>query len=226
MIMGTAAQDDRFCREVADALGIFVASVEYRLAPEDPYPAPLDDCMAGLTWLARQPQVDPARIAVGGASAGGGLAAGVALRARDEGDLALAFQWLTYPMLDDRTTLRRDLDDSRYKMRMWSPNSNRFGWNAYLRGAAGRDGVEYCAAPARCLDLSGLPATWIGVGTNDLFHDECVEYAQRLRETGVECELDVVPGAYHAFDMLEASAPVSQAFHTKQVSALRDGLKI
>jgi acetyl esterase/lipase len=228
MVMGNAAQDDRFCRLLADEVGIFVASIDYRLAPEDPYPAPVDDCMAGLRWLAEQPQIDRARVAVGGMSAGGGLAAGVALRARDEGGPALAFQLLTYPMLDDRTTLRRDLDAraERSKMRMWSPNSNRYGWSAYLNGAAGGPDIDHCAAPARAADLTGLPSTWIGVGTNDLFHDEDVEYARRLREAGVDCRLDVVAGGYHSFDLLEASAPVSRRFRAHQIAALKDGLGI
>ena len=218
LVMGSAAMDDAFCRRVGEELGVLVASVEYRLAPEHPYPVPLEDCWTALTWLTGRADVDPARVAVGGASAGGNLAAGTALLARDRG-VELAFQLLVYPMLDDRTTARTDVDAG--SMRLWSPAANRFGWGAYL---AGRAEVPAPAAPARAEDLTGLPAAWIGVGTNDLFHDEDVTYARRLRAAGVEVELLEVPGAYHGFDAVQRSAPVSRDFTTAQVQALRGAL--
>jgi acetyl esterase/lipase len=226
LVMGSAKQDDRFCRKVADELGVFVASVEYRLAPENPYPAALNDCMAGLQWLLQARGFEPSRIAVGGDSAGGGLAAAAALRHRDAGAGRLAFQLLAYPMLDDRTTLRREFDtpQARRRMRMWSPSSNRFGWNAYLAGAAGRADVSAYAAPARAESLRALPAAWIGVGSNDLFHDEDVIYSQRLRDADVPCELHVVPGAYHGFDLVQQRAAVSRRFTSTMVAALGAGL--
>ncbi len=222
LIMGNAVQDHLYCEQVANELGVAVASVEYRLAPEDPFPAGLDDCFAALHWLAAQPGIDPARIAVAGGSAGGNLAAALAVRARDEGGVKPCFQLLLYPMLDDRTVLRSDLDRS--SMRMWSPKANQFGWNSYLMGKAGGVAVPALAAPARAEDLSGLPPAWIGVGGSDLFHDEDVAYALRLQEAGVECALDVVPGGYHAFDVIEGSAPVSQRFIAAQIAAPRGGL--
>ncbi|MBL7627798.1 alpha/beta hydrolase [Frankia sp. CN6] len=223
MVMGTAAIDDRFCRWLAGELGIIVASVDYRLAPEYPYPVPLHDCYSGLRWLATQPDVDASRIAIGGASAGGGLAAALALLAKQEGEIQPAFQLLVYPMLDDRTSDRSDIDARR--LRIWSHSSNRFGWNAYLGGRVGVE-VPALAAPARADDLTGLPPAWIGVGTHDLFHDEDVHYAARLTASGVSCFLHEVPGAYHGFDTLETSAAVSRTFREAKVAALAEALGI
>ena len=221
-VFGAAAQDSGRCRQMADQLGIVVVSVEYRLAPEHPFPTPLEDCYAALQWLAAQPDIDPTHIAVGGQSAGGGLAAALALLARERGEIRPVLQLLSYPMLDDRTTTRTDIDPRR--LRIWSPASNRFGWRAYLGATASGGEVPPLAAPARYEDLAGLPPAWIGVGTNDLFHDEDVAYAQRLREAGVDCTLDVVLGAYHSFDTLEAKAPISQAFVRAQITALDEAL--
>ena len=220
MVLGDAGQDRAFCRRVADELGIVVVSVEYRLAPEHPFPTPLEDCYTALQWLASQPDIDPARIAIGGQSAGGGLAAALTLLAKERGEIRPVLQLMSYPMLDDRTTTRTDIDPRR--LRIWSPASNRFGWSAYL-GASGGE-VSPLAAPARYEDLSGLPPAWIGVGTNDLFHDEDVAYARRLKEAGVDCTLHVVPGAYHNFDSTEAKAPVSRAFVKAQIAALDEAL--
>jgi acetyl esterase/lipase len=174
--------------------------VEYRRAPEHPFPTPLEDCYTALQWLARQPDIDPARIAIGGESAGAGLAAAVALLAKERGEIHPVLQLLSYPMLDDRTTTRTDIDPRR--LRIWSPGSNRFGWRAYLGPATADGGVSPLAAPARYDDLAGLPPAWIGVGTNDLFHDEDVTYARRLQQAGVASTLHVVPGAYHNFDSM------------------------
>ncbi|BBZ26202.1 esterase [Mycolicibacterium madagascariense] len=213
-VIGSAAQDDAICRRFAHELGITVVAVDYRLAPEYPYPIPLQDCYAALGWLAALPDVDPARVAIGGASAGGGLTAALALLARDRGEIAVAAQLLVYPMLDDRTSTRDDLDESHY--RLWNRKANAYGWSSYL-GDADPD----VAVPARRDDLSGLPPAWLGVGTNDLFHREDVEYAERLTAAGVPCDVDVVPGAFHGFDALVAKAPVSQAFFASQVDWLR-----
>ncbi|MCF4123153.1 alpha/beta hydrolase [Antribacter sp. KLBMP9083] len=222
MVLGDAAQDSRFCRRIADELGIVVVSVEYRLAPEHPFPTPLEDCYTALHWLAHQPGIDPARIAVGGQSAGAGLAAALALLAKERGQIRPALQLLSYPMLDDRTTTRTDIDPRR--LRIWSPASNRFGWRAYLGPAATAADVPPLAAPARYDDLTGLPPAWIGVGTNDLFHDEDLTYARRLQQAGVATTLHVVPGAYHNFDSFEAKAAISQAFVQAQTTALDQAL--
>ena len=221
-VLGSAAQDDSVCGHFAQSLGIVVAAVEYRLAPEHPFPVPLHDCYAALTWLARQPQVDPARIAVGGASAGGGLAAALALLAHERGEVQLALQLLAYPMLDDRTAARTDIAEDNF--RLWNNTSNRFGWQSYTGYPPGSVEVSGLAAPSRYDDLSGLPPAWIGVGTLDLFHDEDLAYESRLREIGVKCELKIVRGAFHGFDMVRPKAGVSQAFRFSQMAALAAAL--
>ncbi|WP_459645775.1 alpha/beta hydrolase [Kineococcus sp. NUM-3379] len=221
LVMGDPRLDDAFCARVADELDALVVSVGYRLAPEHPFPTPLEDCWSALRWLARQPDVDPERIALGGASAGGGLAAALALLARERGEVSPALQLLAYPMLDDRTTLRTDVDGA--SLRMWDQDSNRLGWQSYLgpyRRPGQPDGVPELAAPARARDLSGLPPAWIGVGTLDLFHDEDVTYARRLQQAGVGCTLHVVPGAYHGFDAVERGAALSREFTRRQLAAL------
>ena len=223
MVMGTAAQDDAICRRFAEDVGIIVAAVEYRLAPEQPFPVPLHDCYDALVWLAQQPDVDSTRIVVGGASAGGGLAAALALLAHERGELRLAFQLLSYPMLDDRTANRFDVDER--NLRLWNVKANRFGWESYLGQPPGGAGVSGLAAPARFDDLSQLPPAWIGVGTLDLFRDEDVAYADRLRAAGVACELDLVEGAFHGFDFVRPKAGVSQAFRSAQVAALVAALR-
>ncbi|NKY58130.1 alpha/beta hydrolase [Nocardia flavorosea] len=220
-VIGNAAMGDRFCRAAARRLGIVAASVEYRLAPEHPFPAPLDDCYAALRWLAGQPGVDPDRIAIVGESAGGGLAAALALLARDRGEVRPVLQLLSYPMLDDRTAADTSLDATR--MRMWSPRSNRFGWASYLGGLAG-DEILPLASPGRGDDFTGLPPAWIGVGTNDLFHAENVAYAERLRAAGVSCELYEVDGAYHGFDLVEARTGVGRAYREARFTALSAAL--
>ena len=213
-VIGDAAQDDVLCRRFARELGATVASVDYRLAPDFPYPVPLEDCYEALKWLAALPAVDPSRIAIGGASAGGGLAAALALLARDRGEIAVAAQLLVYPMIDDRTVLRGGLDNPGH--RLWNQASNRFGWRSYL-GEADPD----VAVPARREDLAGLPPAWIGVGTLDLFHDEDLAYAERLRAAGVPCEVEVVQGAFHGFDGIAPKAEVSLAFFRSQCALLR-----
>lgn len=214
-VLGTAQQDDALCQRFARELGVTVASVDYRLAPEHPYPAPLEDCYSALTWLAGLPAVNPARVAIGGASAGGGLAAALALLARDRGEITPVHQLLAYPMLDDRS----GGVPNNPNYRLWSPKSNRFGWKAYLGNAD-----PQVAVPARREDLSGLAPAWIGVGTHDLFHDEDLAYAERLTAAGVPCHVEVVQGAFHGFDLVIPKAGVSQAFFASQCASLRTAL--
>jgi acetyl esterase/lipase len=214
-VLGNAEQDDEVCRRFSRTLGITVASVDYRLAPEHPSPAALQDCYSALIWLAGLPAVDPARIAIGGVSSGGGLAAMLALLARDRGEVTPVLQLLAYPMLDDRSGAR----PANPKYRLWTPKNNRFGWAAYLG-----DANPQVAVPARRDDLGGLPPTWIGVGTNDLFHDEDLAYAERLTSAGVPCQIEVVPGAFHGFDIRAPKTPVSQAFFASQCASLRAAL--
>jgi acetyl esterase/lipase len=221
-VMGTAAQDDTVCRRFADELGMTVAAVEYRLAPEHPFPVPLHDCHDALVWLASQPDVDATRIAVGGASAGGGLAAALAVLAHERGEVPLAFQLLAYPMLDDRTATRLDIDERNF--RLWNAKTNRFGWQSYLGHPLGSAEVSGLAAPARRDDVSRVPPAWIGVGTLDLFYEESLAYGDRLTAAGVACAVDVVHGAFHGFDLVAPKASVSQAFRTAQVAALAAAL--
>lgn len=222
-VIGSPIQDEQRSIETARRLGMTVAAVTYRLAPGNRTPAALDDAFAALSWMfdnAAARLIDPARIAVGGASAGGGLAATLVLRAHDAG-LPVAFQLLVYPMLDDRTVLRAEAVPH---LRMWSVKNNRFGWSSYLGREPGGDDVTAYEAAARRDDLTGLPPTWIGVGTRDLFHDEDVEYARRLTESGVPCELAIVPGAFHGFDATGGKAKVVQEFFDEQLRALRVAL--
>ncbi|MFI1213014.1 alpha/beta hydrolase [Streptomyces sp. NPDC020802] len=188
-VFGTAAQDDDLCRRFARELGITVAAVDYRLAPEHPFPTPLHDCYDAFGWLAARADVDSTRVAIGGASAGGGLAAALALLTRERGETRPVFQSLSYPMLDDRTAARDDIDGTDH--RMWNNKANGFGWRSYTGCPPGSTEVGELAAPARHDDLSGLPPAWIGVGTVDLFHEEDLAYADRLEAAGVERELVV-----------------------------------
>lgn len=212
-VIGHPGQDDGFCRRYAQRLGATVASVDYRLAPEHSYPVPLEDCYQALKWLAALPSVDPGRVAIGGASAGGGLAAALALLARDRGEVPLAAQLLVYPMLDDRT-VGHGLDHP--GLRLWNQSLNKFGWSAYLG-----DADPEVAVPARRTDLSGLPPAWMGVGTLDLFHDEDLAYAERLRAAGVPCDVEIVKGAFHGFDGIVPKAQVSQSFFDSQCATLQ-----
>ena len=222
LVLGVPEQGHDVCTRFAEEAGVLVASVEYRLAPEHPFPAGLDDCLAALRWLHEQADalgIDPSRIAVGGDSAGGGLAAAVCQRALDDGGPAVAFQLLEYPMLDDRTVLRTDLDA--HGVYLWTPASNRYAWTAYLGGEPSLDGEPPAhAVPARREDLAGLPPAWVGVGDLDLFLDEDVAYARRLEAAGVPCELLVVPGMWHGADSIMPSAGTSKRFRDAMVDAL------
>jgi acetyl esterase/lipase len=221
-IAGRPEQDDPGCIEYVRQLGIVIVSVDYRCAPEYPFPSGLEDAYAALLWArsnAAQLGIDANRIALGGASAGGGLAAALAQIACDRNEVKLIFQMLVYPMLDDRTSIRTDIIDHGYLT--WSRESNRYGWESYLGKECGARHVLPYSVPARREDLSGLPPAWIGVGSLDLFHDEDVAYAQRLRDCGVACELNIVSGAFHGFDMPGPALKVVQDFRQSQLAALR-----
>ena len=218
LVMGSPESGHRLCSRLAADLGILVVSVDYRLAPEDPFPAGLDDCFATLRWIHERASdlgVDIDRIAVGGDSAGAGLAACLSQLAHDRGGPSICFQLLQYPMLDDRTPLT-DGDDAL----VWSAVSNRYAWSAYLGYRTGRQEPAPYAAAARRADLAGLPPAWIGVGDIDLFHDEAVDYARRLRTAGVEVELHVEPGMYHAADAFVPGAPSMLRFRERIVAAV------
>lgn len=191
--------------------GAVVVSVEYRLAPEHPDPAPIEDCYAGLLRtheLATEMGGDPNRIVVTGASAGGGLAAGVALLARDRGGPRLLGQLLMCPMLDDRlvTPSSQELDGEG----IWDATSNLTGWHALLGERRGGSDVSSYAAPARAADLTGLPTSFVDVGSVETFRDEDIHYAARLLQAGVQTELHVWPGGFHGFDGMAPQASLSR----------------
>ena len=212
-MLGNIEQDDFSVREMTLAGDCVTVSVEYRLAPENPFSAPLEDCYAALKWLARNAGklgVDQKRIAIGGASAGGGLAAGLALLARERGEIDIMFQFLIYPMIDDRNIAPPgdDLPDSLF----WTRESNKIGWRSYLGCEPGIDGISCYAAASRATDLAGLPPAYITVGEIDLFAQEDIDYARKLIDAGVCTELHVYPGGCHAFDMMAPDAAISRQF--------------
>lgn len=224
---GSARYVVRDCQELALAHGAVVVTVEYRLAPETPFPGPLDDCYAALLWLYRNAAalgVDTTRIAIKGESAGGGLAAMVALAARDHGEVPLCAQILLYPMLDDRTGSTRKA--SMTIPYFWTPQANVFGWTSLLGVPAGSPNVPAGAVPARVANLAGLPQTFIGVGSIDLFVDEDVAYAERLRAAGVPTELLVLPGAFHAFDSVAPQASLSKSLTAAWNEALARAFRL
>ena len=226
LVLGRPEMDDLRVSGYAAALGITVVSVRYRLAPEHPFPAALEDCEAAWRWLqsnAARLGLDPGRVVVGGNSAGAGLAAALVQRLHDAGGRQPAGQLLVYPMLDDRTGADPEQDSVRHLV--WTALSNRTGWSSYLGGPPGGDEVPAYAVPARRSDLSGLPPAWIGVGSADLFVDECRSYAARLQEAGVPTDLVVVDGAPHAFDAVAAARP-SQDFLASQLEFLSERLDL
>ncbi len=221
-IMGSPEGDALQMKTLAREAECAVVSVDYRLAPESPFPAGLHDCYAALKWVhtnAAELRVDASRLAIGGASAGGGLAAGLALFARDRGQVPITFQLLLVPMLDDRTTTLADPHPYAGEL-TWTPPQNLFGWTSYLGREPGGEDVSQYAAAARADSLADLPAAYIATGALDLFLEEDLEYARRLTRAGVPTELHVYPGAYHGFSRA-ARARVSHAYRRDLTNALR-----
>jgi len=201
LVLGSYAMEDARFDRWCQLFGIVGVAVEYRLAPETPYPGPIEDCYRGLAWVhanAARLGIDPNRIGIGGASAGGGLAASLALLARDRAELAVAYQLLIYPMLDDR----QQTASSAWEVPVWPPSANAYGWGAYLGKAKGGADVSPYAAAARATELAGLPPALISVGAVDGFVDEDIDYALRLNVAGVPTELHVYPGGPHGFDSI------------------------
>lgn len=221
-VLGTAKDYEPLNRHFVPTLQCALVTVEYRLAPESPHPGPVEDCYAGLKWVfenAGAEGFDTARIGVKGESAGGGLAAALALLARDRGEYKLAFQHLIYPMLDDRTGTSSEPHDYAGEF-VWQKEGNRFGWKSLLGKEPGGPDVSPYAAPARATDLAGLPPTFIYTGGLDLFLEEDIEYARRLMRAGVPTELHVYPGAFHGFEVAAESQVAQQALRDT-VAALR-----
>ena len=206
-VIGSYDMDDVLHDHWCQQFGTVGVSVQYRLAPETPFPGPLEDCYAALRWThehANELGIDPARVGVQGISAGGGLAAALTLLARDRGEFPFAFQLLECPMLDDRQTTP---SIGAAGLFVWNAESNVFGWRSYLGDLYGSDDVPPYAAAARATDLSDLPPSCMVVGSIDGFRDEDVEYAQRINQAGVSCELHVIAGLPHAYQL----APDAQA---------------
>jgi len=224
-VLGSAHIGDAGNRIAAAATGAVIVAVDYRLAPETPFPGPLEDCYAALRWLhdeAGSLGVDPARVAIRGESAGGGLAAALALLARDRRGPAICHQTLIYPMIDDRTGSEGDPHPHTGEF-VWTAEANRFGWTALLGREPGGDTPAH-AAPARAADLSRLPPAYIATGALDLFVEENMDYARRLIRAGVPTELHIYPGAYHGFEV-NVGAPVVEMSGRLALDALCRALK-
>ncbi len=212
-VLGSVDGDDLKAKILCLSLNCVVASVEYRLAPEHPFPAPVEDCYAALKWLAASAEefgVNRARIAIGGASAGGGLAAGLGLLVRDRGEIDVCYQLLIYPMIDDTNV--DQAGPGVPNAPVWSRASNLLGWQAYLGQEPGSAGVSPYAAASRAEDVSGQPPTYIGVGTPDLFREEDIAYARRLIAADVPTELHVYTDGFHGFDAFAPESDAAQRF--------------
>ena len=222
---GDANEIEPMLRPLAAELDCVTTSINYRLAPETRFPGAIEDCYAALAWVVQNAAalgVDTTRIGLKGESAGGGLAAALALLARDRGEYRLAFQSLAYPMLDDRTCV---IEENPFAGEfLWTPHNNAYGWAAYLGQPPGSEGVSPYAAPARAESLAGLPPTFISAGTLDLFIDEDIDYARRLIRAGVPCELHIYPGGFHGFD-IAPGVVVSAMARRDTLEALRRMLR-
>jgi acetyl esterase/lipase len=221
MVMGDIDGEGPICEMLCETINAIVVSVEYRLAPEHPYPAAVEDCYAGLLWTAENADdlgIDRNRIAIYGGSAGGGLALATALTARDRGSSPVSFVMALYPMIDDRneTPSSHEIVD----VGIWDRAVNRESWDYYLGGKPA-DGY---AAPARIDSVDGMPPTFIDVGEVDLFRDEAITFASRLLQAGVQTELHVHPGSYHASEIFAPQAALSARIWARRIEALQQAL--
>jgi acetyl esterase/lipase len=225
MVMGYPKLNDAVMIEFVNQLGIVIVSVDYRLAPENPFPVPLEDCYRSLKWVyehAAQLSVDTNRISVGGDSAGGGLAATLAQLALDRGEFGIKFQFLVYPMLDDCTAVLDKHVDKFYFG--WNQKNNYFGWKAYLNTEPGGKDIPTYAVASRRENLRGLPPAWICCGDLDMFYEEDKIYAQRLNNDGVKCSFESIQGAFHGFDSIPTNNEFVRQFRRRQIQVLRENM--
>ena len=223
MVLGSVEGEDMVAAMLCETVNAVVVSVEYRLAPENPHPALVEDCYTGIVWTCNNANIlgiEASRIAIYGGSAGGGLTLATSLMARDRGFPDICFQMPIYPMIDDRneTPSSNEITD----VGIWDREANLEAWNWYLGGKA----ADAYAAPARAEDLSGLPPTFIDVGEVDLFRDEDIFFANRLLQSGVPTELHVYPGSYHASEIFAPEAELSKRIWESRIDALKRALKI
>ncbi len=225
MVLGTPADSDATCCEILKELPSIIISVDYRLAPETPYPGPVEDCYDGLVWVmehARKLGVDPHRIAVVGQSAGGGLTAAISLMARDRKGPKIAFQMPLYPMLDDRQQTQSSVEIK--DRRVWNSIDNNAAWAMYLADTDPSN-VPVYAAPARESDYSNLPPTYTFIGDLDPFRDETIEYVYNLTKAGVPTEFHLYPGCFHGFELEVPDAQISKIAKKNYINALKNALQ-
>jgi len=221
LLLGSIGDDAPLCEMLCETLDTVVVAVEYRLAPEHPYPAGLNDCVQGIHWLrdnAQRLALDTSRFAIYGGSAGGNLAIATALVLRDRGGLPLCFVAAPYPMLDDRNETPSSFEIT--DVGIWDRDANLEAWNYYLAGKT----ADAYAAPARAEILSGLPPIFMDVGEVDLFRDESIAFAARLLQEGVPTELHVYPGAFHASEIFAPEAALSARIWARRIEALQRAL--
>lgn len=219
MISGSAEYYDAIVAQYVSITGVPMLSVDYSLAPEHPHPRPLEDCITALSWLidnASDKGINPARIAVMGDSAGGGLAAALAIAAREKG-IVLAAQILIYPMLDDRNT---EVEPAIAPFTTWTADNNWTGWHALIGDLIGGPNVPALAAPARLTDFRGLAPAYVEVGDLDIFRNESIAFALNLAKAGVPIELHVRPGAPHGFEYFAANADVTARAMADRIRAI------
>lgn len=226
-VMGHPDGDDSLCECFVTKINCVVVSIDYRLAPEHKYPAAIEDCYAGLKWTVNNAQklkIDSSRIAIAGASAGGGLTAALALMVRDRGEIEVSFQAPLYPMLDDRNiTFSSHEINEKNLPKAWNREANKIAWKMYLGDNTPAE-TPYYAAPARAKNLKGLPPAYIFIGQLDPFRDETMEYVTRLAEDGVPVEFHLYPGCFHGFDSIFNNADISKQARSGFINAISKAL--
>jgi len=226
-VLGNPDIDDGLCEQFVLVANCVVVSIDYRLAPQFPYPAALEDCYAGLKWMVAQAEelyIDTSKIAIAGTSAGGGLTAALTLLARDRGGPEIAFQMPLCPMIDDRNITSSSYEINKENFpKLWNREQNRLAWSMYL-GDITSDEVPSYAAPTRARDLTGLPPAYIFVGELDLFRDETIEYVNRLAQADIPVEFHLYPGCFHGFEKIFYDTEISRQARNEYINALARAL--